>query len=712
MGILRYLMAITATRGVLLLVAVWFCVAESQDAVEPLNLLEVAEPDVQKVHAEAQSDKFKANEANDVLTTELFVQNANADDTMQEKEVAATQKALDNAGTSSDLDPVVKAGLSLSAKTSEENRKLQIELAEEKSKNQAIEKSDCQTRLKAAAAEIKERFAAKKDQGDTAQYSAIPFFMYTTLAKKVKASSQHHCEAVCTAQRSCKSFTWNSKSHTCWWSVEKLTYHDDYFYSAKVTGGPKGEEWNDTPGLRWTTPMSKNVYKKSLEQCRQICDDEGSGCSAITYKKTTRTCIRSGEALPTSEHATYYEKLTSKYNTEQADAIAEAQKKITTDCDAKAQAQKVINKSQQEDASQVNSKLRAERLAFQRQKPTVQEKKVLVAQAGKAVDQEVARMMEVRIQEKAKREIARHAKLDRQKARMLKILQAAADKQLKAHRRLKRAQDKLKAKTAKLKTAEKSAEEATTKLTTGLDAVAQAHVSAESALLAFQDIKNSTISNPETKANAKEDVIEMHKDLSMKVQGAEQAHSQEVKTKKKVQNRIKYEALAETRFKAAKTREVEQKRKDQQAVEKSKQAAHKQEVIVAKMKLNRFSSSLSALKAKELVQKQKHAAAAAKQAVLEHKLKSVKASDEKAEENDELKASKEVNTKAAMALGELNSEFKANLGSVMQAKQNYQALLDADKKKKATDHETPDQKIAKVEEGLENESVEPSPLFY
>merc|ERR1712166_1649275 len=121
MGILRYLMAITATRGVLLLVAVWFCVAESQDAVEPLNQLEVAEPDVQKVHAEAQSDKFKAN---DVLTTELFVQNANADDTMQEKEVAATQKALDNAGTSSDLDPVVKAGLSLSAKTSEENRKL------------------------------------------------------------------------------------------------------------------------------------------------------------------------------------------------------------------------------------------------------------------------------------------------------------------------------------------------------------------------------------------------------------------------------------------------------------------------------------------------------------------------------------------------------------------------------------------------------------
>jgi hypothetical protein len=685
-----------------LVLAVWVCVAESQDGVEPLTLLEIdpSEATTQQVLANMQFQSQQQDEKTAELRTEAAVRKAEDDTVAAAGDAQITEEEDDSSDEvdETSLKPVVKKGLEALDKATDENTKLRQQLLEARSKAASLEQTQFKTELQKAVLETKEKFQAKRDANPVADtYTAIPFFMYKVLAKQVEANSVEGCQAVCSAQNKCKSFTWDKRTKNCWWSVEKLTYDDDYDYSAKQQD-EKGTHWAETPGLRWTTPISKNLYKVSKEQCRDACLKEGAACNAISFKKSTSTCIRSSEALPTSQHATYFEKNKDKYDKAETAAIEAAKRKLESKFKVKETAEKASQKEEQEKITREAAAKKATRENYVKQSPAPAEELKIKKKVGLQVQAEKVSLEASMVKKEEREELKRSKNAEDTQQATLALLEKMQAKEQKYESDLKSAKQALKKNKGLLEKAENDAQNSADRLDNDLGDVSDAHKRAMEAMLAWKDLKDNPHASPAVKDQARLTLQSRHRDLSVGIHEAELSHTKEVESKKVVESGIRAEKKAAAALNSAEERVASQRKKDQEAVAAARKRAKTAAMADAKYKLSMASTSFEALKAKESMEKKAQAGAAAQVAMVEHQLKNGPSNQSL---EDQMTNAKESNEKAKASLHELNTKFRDNLEAVMTAKATLAALQSKDDtvtKKGASVNS----KIAEIEESISN----------
>merc|ERR1711998_189719 len=438
---------------------------------------------------------------------------------------------------------------------------------------------------------------------------------YTSLAKKVAAPNKENCEKVCATQRKCKSFTWVSNTRVCWWSVSKLKYHDEYTYASKVTEpepGDPNKKWNDTPGLEWVTPISKNVYKVSFEQCKDLCWKEGVACSAVSYKQSTRTCIRSSEALPTDTHAQYYEKMDSELDTQEKHQIEQEQNKLTTTFKAKETAMKAEQKEQEERMVRESREKKSAREVYTKQLPLPGDERKMKLKVEKQVTDTKIKLETEAIKVEQKKQAERNQQIAMAKAKRLKRLSFIQSRQEKLEKEAKSLHAALVREGTKMTAFEDKTAKSSQTLEEKLSTVSNDHKNAMEALMAFNEVKKKEDPDPAAAAAARIAMQESHTKLSTSIAEAEYAHTKEVKDKKSLKDAAKDEAKASKAYNNAHKKVASQKVRDQKYILQAKQEAQEE----------------------------------AEQRVLEHKLKNTKDGKERESLNAKLKAAKEVNHKA------------------------------------------------------------------
>jgi hypothetical protein len=704
----------------LVLAALWVVVAESQDSVEPLTLLELNGPGtlgsevMQQVMSKMQQEKMKSSERNDELETQVAVHKADVE-TAAVSGQAELDDSVEQAGKDEeedapvvvdDLKPVVQDGLKVVDAANTENALLAQKLEEANSKAWAVEEAQYEADLEKNILAIKEKFQDERENNpDASSYTAIPFFMFKHLAKEVSAMNANQCEAVCSAQRKCQSYSWDAKNHECFWSVSKITYDDEYRYSAKVHDSTSQEDWSDTPGLKWATPLSRNLFKVSWEECKDNCMKEGASCNAVSYKASTRTCIRSEEALPTDEHATYYEKQESSTDVEEAKEIREERTKLTAEFRAKEAAEKARHKDEQEKRSRETAQKNSAREVFIKQQPTPAEERSMKAKVEAQVQQEKMAIQEKSIKAQEKQALLDQHLQDTAEERSLKTLEKVEARQAHLDSQVSQDQKRLDRNQKKLTERESEAESKTKTLNEDLDAVAHAHKEAMDSLLAFQSIQNSTNPDPEAKNTAKLTMEEKHTTLNGAIQKAEFSHHKEVAVKKIVASLAKREGELSRSLMAAKAAALRQKRLDETAVAREHAGAEGRAKSLAKQKMDAARTSFAALKSREAMQKKVEAAAAGHLAVLEDKISRapVAAKDDKTQTKAQLEA--EATTaeakvsEAKQQVTSLNKEFQAALKAVMETKLAYKEVLE---EKKTKPKPNSAKELKKVEKKLSN----------
>jgi hypothetical protein len=680
-------------------------VVESQDGVEPLTLLELQQDPgatdaalgiMQKVMGEMQRQSQTNEAKNEELATEAAVNKAElekrvaiGDNTLK----ADAQEAEDEKAPvdEKELAPVVQQGLQELDSVQQENIKLREKMQHAESSKEALEEQSFKDNMQKVSYEIKEKYEAKRlANPQAAEFKMIPFFMYKTLAKTVNAPSVELCEKVCAQQRKCKSFTFVSSTHTCFWSVEKLKFHDDYLYAAKVTHPEPGEpdkKWNETPGLMWVTPISKNEYKISFEECKDLCWKEGVGCAAVSYKKNTRTCIRGSEALPTDEHAKYYEKLDSDLDVQEGDQIRKAQNKLETVYKAKETALKAKDKEEEERNVRETTEKKSAREVYTKQMPKPDEERKMKQQVEKQVADVKLKLEEEKVTEQQQKELKRTALLEKKQATRMAKLQKLHKYHEVLDTRVDERHKKLLKQAVVMKSVEETATEATDKLNEKLELVQEDHKNAMQALATWQETHGKEDADPAAVAAARIAMQESHTKLSTSIHEAEFEHGKEVHFKKELQSASMTEAKDSRYYTRAEASRDKRKRKDGVFILQVKKAEAQEQDEAARRKYDVHKGAFDNLKAKEVEAKKVQATDQARQTVLDDQIKNAEKPTTKTDLVPKFKEAKEANAKAKAGLQELNVQFKEQLKTVTFAKENYEKRHHADLSKAKKDEQ-------------------------
>jgi len=711
MGSQIYAMVMRTSLAWLAVAALWLCVVESQDGVEPLSLLELqsAPSDagaaasmsiMQKVMGDVTRQNQEMAVKNEEISTkeavtaaELETRVANGDSKIQAE--AKEQQKSNEPVDDTQLSPVLQAGLKELDSVNKENAKLRERMQNAVAAQDSLEEKSFQDNMAKTTFEIREKYEEKRQANPTQpEFKMIPYFMFTSLAKKVAAPNRDNCEKVCATQRKCKSFTWVSNTRVCWWSVSKLKYHDEYTYASKVTEpepGDPNKKWNDTPGLEWVTPISKNVYKVSFEQCKDLCWKEGVACAAVSYKQSTRTCIRSSEALPTDTHAQYYEKMDSELDTQEKHQIEQEQNKLTTTFKAKETAMKAEQKEQEERMVRESREKKSAREVYTKQLPLPGDERKMKLKVEKQVADTKIKLETEAIKVEQKKQAERNQQIAKAKAKRLKRLSFIQSRQEKLEKEAKSLHAALVREGTKMTAFEDKAAKSSQTLEEKLSTVSNDHKNAMEALMAFNEVKKKEDPDPAAAAAARIAMQESHTKLSTSIAEAEFAHSKEVKDKKTLKTAAKDEAKASKAYNNAHEKAASQKVKDQKYILQAKQEAQEEAAQQAYDSYEVERRNFKNLKANEAAEKKQQAQDEAEQRVLEHKLKNTKDGEELDSLKAKLKAAKEVNHKAKNSLHELTVGFKDDLSRVTKAKEAYEknhlSSLNREKKNKESKDE-------------------------
>lgn len=499
--------------------------------------------------------------------------------------------------------------------------------------------------------------------------------MFTVLAKKVEAKDQNACEKVCSTQQECQSFTWIvGESRACWWSIDKLHYHNDFMYAAKVETPPEDEpdkKWNEMPGLRWTTSVAKTDNKLTFEQCKEQCMEDGVSCKCVTYKQSTMTCAKSSEALPQNKDAKYFEKRTDTSLQDEEVAIKAAEATLKTKFQMQQSKALASAEAETQELAESTAKMAASKEIYAKQVPSKTEEVKIKQKVESQVNAANARIHKEESAEMEKQQLKRRAAIETQKAATLEKFHAVQKKQEKYDRKKKQAKRNLKRMASKVKRAEHHASAKANDLETQLTTVKAAHEAALVALQAFKDSRNTT--NQEAKDAASAAIQETHIKLKAAVHEAEFSHLSEVKSKKFLKDLVAREKKDGITWEKVQADSAEQRLKDAKFLKSTKEKTHKDAVYMAKGVVASHQATFDVVMAKETEYKKKLASCAAAEAVAKEVEEKAK-HEEKAGAHKKYKAAQDATEQKQNEMKEFESKVKASYVTLQASKVKLEHL--------------------------------------
>jgi hypothetical protein len=705
---------LAAASGLLLALWVSAAVAEDVEPLGPVDLGEAPKTDatvamMQKVVAQYQAQSTETAAKDDAIKTASKVFEAELDKSAAEgNKVAAGIMADDGpamagpAMADSDASPVVKKGLQVIDSVNAEANKLATELQDTQTQLVAKTEEAYKNKLQKEVLNIKQKYNEERESNPVAPtYREVPYFMFTSLSKKVDADSKAACEKVCSMQPKCQSFTWNMQPKVCYWSVSKLHYDNNYVYAAKLRTPLEGEpdkKFTDTPGLRWTTPMSKNLFKVSWNECKDSCLKDGLSCQSVSYKKDTRTCSRSSESLPTSKYAYYFEKQASKADQEEQAAIKTAEAQSNARFKHYEAHQKAKTKAESAQLAREAAQKKGAKEIYTKQEPDKSQEvkmKQQVESQVNAANAEIAKKAEAEKVKQQEKEMEANAKA---KAELLKKLQVVIARQQKFDQEQEAAKSHLSKMAQTIKLGEDAAKEATDDLNKKLADVKAAHEEAVEALQSFRESEKQKAS-AEAQDAAKLTIRTTHSKLQEVVKEAEFRHTKEVKKKKQINKLIGEESAAESDMKATHKKTMDQRQKDKDFVTQAREKMAKDAERIALGKYKTEETRFEVLKFKEVEAKKKLAESSGHYAAGEENLKNAKL-DDKSSIRQHVATYKEKVGKSKNSVKSLDAEFKESLARLTGAKERYHKLGDDDGAVKKKARKDEDRKIESATHSL------------
>jgi len=160
-------------------------------------------------------------------------------------------------------------------------------------------------------------------------YTSVPGYKYSYRGRTIEDKSQAECELVCSTYRACQSYSYNSESRICIWSMSKITYDPDYTMWAKQldqSGHHHTHEYMEMPGMRIQEKAGDIQGETSYEECKYQCSKDES-CKTFSFDKHRMNCIKSGVPIHFDDKWTYNEKDFPNVKTKKLDHKKENEEK-------------------------------------------------------------------------------------------------------------------------------------------------------------------------------------------------------------------------------------------------------------------------------------------------------------------------------------------------------------------------------------------------
>jgi hypothetical protein len=151
-------------------------------------------------------------------------------------------------------------------------------------------------------------------------YNKVPGFSLTAGGSTHEVSSEQECQAKCSPDTSCKSFSWREEDKQCITSTESLSYDPEFELYVRAKNSDSGQKFRFFQGMVYRADGWDPILGKSLQECETACDAtcQGTECKCHTFSYTMpdddldkAQCLLSGKAISYSPGFTYFEKKSS-----------------------------------------------------------------------------------------------------------------------------------------------------------------------------------------------------------------------------------------------------------------------------------------------------------------------------------------------------------------------------------------------------------------
>jgi len=143
----------------------------------------------------------------------------------------------------------------------------------------------------------------------TIEYNAVPGFALKQDATSVAGKDNAGCAAVCTAEPTCKSYSYDPKDQSCLWSVDALNFDPAFVMMTKAHHSEDPfKKYRTFQGLTYRAKGWLKVEHKSLKECEELCT-ASTTCEALSYREDDMLCLLSPKGVHYAPDYTYYEKI-------------------------------------------------------------------------------------------------------------------------------------------------------------------------------------------------------------------------------------------------------------------------------------------------------------------------------------------------------------------------------------------------------------------
>merc|ERR1711988_537503 len=146
----------------------------------------------------------------------------------------------------------------------------------------------------------------KESKVTTLKYHKISGFALHASATTVKGKDITGCQAECTGQPSCRSFSYRAEDKTCLWSTDSLNFDPDFIMMTKAMHSNK-KKYRVFQGLTYRSKGWLKSDGKTKKECEDLCT-KSSSCKALSYRRKDMMCLLSGKGITYSPEFNYYEK--------------------------------------------------------------------------------------------------------------------------------------------------------------------------------------------------------------------------------------------------------------------------------------------------------------------------------------------------------------------------------------------------------------------
>jgi hypothetical protein len=151
-------------------------------------------------------------------------------------------------------------------------------------------------------------------------FSIIPGLAIMTDGMLSKGVTKADCQAKCSQDATCQSFSWSLQSkegkrvNDCYTSKASLTYSEEFTTKVKSHRFARTGRWNTLPGMTLHSPdaWTRHRDNKTDAKCAEECAEE-EPCKAFSYRHNDNLCLTTSVDIMYSDRFTYYEKTKANF---------------------------------------------------------------------------------------------------------------------------------------------------------------------------------------------------------------------------------------------------------------------------------------------------------------------------------------------------------------------------------------------------------------